>query len=398
MLPVITLVPGAAARLRSGHPWVYATDIARVEGAPLSGALVQVQAADGGGIGPGWFSPASKVRVRMMPLAPGERVESEADVPALLRDRLAATIGLRDRLGYGRVARLVFGESDGLPGLVADRYDRVVVIQLLSAGMERCRPEVVKVLQELLVPDAIVERSESTGREREGLAPARGLLAGVLPPGGLVPFRTGELDLVADVLEGQKTGFYLDQRDNWLALRDLARGRRVLDVCCYLGAFGLSLLRGGAASLLSIDSSRRAILAAAEVAKRNGLDDRARFVTGDAGEELARLAAAGERFEFVILDPSAFAKARAHRNASLRAYATLNAAALAVTAPDGLLFTCSCTPWVGTAELSELVDGAARRAGRRVTLLEVRGQSRDHPPHPRMPDTRYLAGLLWHIR
>lgn len=399
MLPVITLVPGAGARLRAGHPWVYAADVARVAGEPAAGSLVSVTAADGGAVGIGWYSPGSRVRIRMMPLTAAERVDGDDGVVPLLRARLREAIALRAALGYSPdAARLVFGESDGLPGLVLDRYGRVLVLQLLSAGMDRWRAELVKTLQELLDPEAIVERSESSGREREGLPPVRGLLAGNLPAGGLVPFRAGGLDLAADVLEGQKTGFYLDQRDNWVALRELARGRRVLDACCYLGAFGVSMLRGGARSLLGIDSSRRAMAAAPDLAARNGVADRARWVTGDVGDELARLAGAGESFDFVVLDPSAFAKARAHRTASLRAYATLNAAALAVTAPDGLLFTCSCTPWVGAPELADLVDAAARRTGRRVTLLEVRGQSRDHPPHPRMPETRYLAGLLWHIR
>jgi len=398
MLPTVTLVRGAGGRLRAGHPWVYPDDIARLEGDPEGGGLVRVVAAEGGVVGPGWFSPGSRVRVRLVPVPAGEALDSESDVPPFLRRRLAEAVALRRTLGYQDAARLVFGEADGLPGLVVDRFGRVVVLQLLSAGMDRLRAELVTILLETLAPEAVVERSESGSREREGLPPARGVLAGALPADGLVPFRAGDLDLVADVREGQKTGFYLDQRYNWIALRELAHGRRVLDACCYLGAFGLSLLKGGATSLLALDSSRRAIATATGVAARNGMADRARFVVADAGEELARLAGAGDRFDFVVLDPSAFAKARAHRTASLRAYAVLNAAAVAVTAPEGLLFTCSCTPWVGPADLADLVDGAARRAGRRATLLEVRGQSRDHPPHPQMPETRYLAGVLWHIR
>jgi 23S rRNA (cytosine1962-C5)-methyltransferase len=401
MLPVVTLVRGAGPRLRAGHPWVYPADIAGVQGEPAPGGLVAVATAEGSRLGPGWYSPASRVRVRLFPVLPGETIEDDAEIPGLLRRRLAAAASLRSALGYDPVAgaaRMVFGESDGLPGLVVDRYGRVMVIQLLSAGMDRLRPAIVAALMESGNTVAVVERSESGSREREGLPPARGLLAGELLPGGLAPFRAGDLDLDADVLEGQKTGFYLDQRDTWIALRELARGRRVLDVCCYLGAAGLSMLRGGAASLLGIDTSRRAVGIAATLAARNGLGDRARFTVADAGEEMARLAAAGEQYDLVFLDPSAFAKARAHRTASLRAYAALNAAAIAVTAPDGLLVTCSCTPWVGAAELADIVDAAARRAGRGVTMLEIRGQARDHPPHPRMPETRYLTSVVWHIR
>jgi 23S rRNA (cytosine1962-C5)-methyltransferase len=280
---------------------------------------------------------------------------------------------------------------------VADRYGSVVVIQLGSAGLDARRETILALIRERLAPAAIVERSDSGGREREGLAPARGLREGSLPAGGLVPFTAGGLTLVADVLAGQKTGFYLDQRDSWEALRPLGAGRRILDSCCYTGAFGLSLLKGGGTALTGIDSSRRAVEFAREAAGRNGFADRATFLHGDAGETMTALRASGERFGFVVLDPSAFAKARAHAGMARRAYATLNERALGLVAPGGFLYSCSCTPWVGASGLASLVGAAARSAGRCVHLVEVRGASRDHPPHPAMPETAYLAGTLWYV-
>jgi 23S rRNA (cytosine1962-C5)-methyltransferase len=297
----------------------------------------------------------------------------------------------------GGAARIVFGESDGLPGLIADLYSRTLVIQLVSAGMDRRREAVVGLLRRVVDPECVVERSDTGNREREGLKPARGIIHGALPEDGKVPFTAEGLLLQADPLGGQKTGFYLDQRDSWTALRPLARGLKVLDACCYTGAFGLSLLKGGADSLAAIDSSNRAIKLAEEAARRNGLEGRAKFIEGDAGAVMAEMARGGESFGLVVLDPPALAKTRAHRVLASRAVRALNDAAVAVVEPGGLLFTCSCTPWITGDDLAESVALSAARLGRRASVLEVRGQSRDHPAHPLMPETRYLSGLLAHV-
>jgi 23S rRNA (cytosine1962-C5)-methyltransferase len=368
---------------RTGHPWIFDGEVAAPDPQPEAGAVVRVLAGGGEPVGAGFWSPRSRARIRLLV----EGREEPGDLEELLRSRIGAAVAMRDALGLGgaeAASRIVFGESDGLPGLVADRYGSVVVLQLLSAGMDRLRDTVVRLVSGRLSPSAVVERSDTGGREREGLAPARGVLAGALPADGLVPFRAAGLELVADVLAGQKTGFYLDQRDAWEALRPLGAGRRILDACCYTGAFGLSLLKGGGTALTGIDSSSRAIGIARDLAARNGLGDRSTFLH------------AGERFGFAVLDPSAFAKARAHAGMARKAYAALNELALRVVAPGGFLFSCSCTPWVGAEGLTSLVAAAARRLGRRVRLLEVRGQSRDHPAHPAMPETAYLAGTLWY--
>jgi len=386
----------AGVRRPAGHPWVFDGEVAPPDPAPAPGALVRVVGAGGEAVGTGFWSPGSRARVRLLV----EGAEEVGDLEGLLRSRLAAAVAMREAFGLGGpagAARIAFGESDGLPGLVADRYGSVVVIQLTSTGMDGLRDTIVRLLADRLSPAAIVERSDTGGREREGLAPSRGLRHGATPDGGLAPFSAGGLDLVADCLAGQKTGFYLDQRDSWEALRPLGAGRRILDVCCYTGAFGLSLLRGGGVALTGVDSSRRAVELAREAAARNGLAERAAFLHGDAGETMAALSAAGERFGFVVLDPSAFAKARAHAGMARRAYATLNESALKLVGPGGFLYSCSCTPWVGAAGLTSLVMAAARSASRRARLVEVRGASRDHPPHPAMPETAYLTGTLWYV-
>lgn len=388
---------GEEARIRAGHPWVYATSVAGITGDPGPGDLVQVTGHGGRPLGEGLYSPRSRVRVRMVRTGTGEPLTDRESLLALIRERLGSAIGLRRRLGGSTGARLVFGESDGLPGLIVDRYADCAVVQLLSAGMDALRPALAGMVAEIIPASLLVERSDTGGREREGLPTARGVLSGTAPENGLVAFAAGGLNLMADVLEGQKTGFYLDQADNWAALRPLGEGRRILDVCCYTGAFGLSLLSGGGSELLGVDTSKRALGIAGEHARINGLADRARFTAGDAGGTLAALAAAGEKFGFVVLDPSALARTKAHRALALRTYRALNAAAVGVTEPGGFLFSCSCTPWVGLPELAGAVAGAAREVGRMVRLLEVRGQSRDHPVHPMMPETRYLTGTLWEI-
>ncbi len=390
----VTLRADGAARIRAGHPWVYDRAVARVDGEPGPGALVRVNAPSGERQGEGLYSPASRVRVRMLTVRTDSPLEGEEALLALVARRLREAMGLRDRLGYGDAARLVFGESDGLPGLVVDRYGGAVVAQFLSAGMDARKENLADLLASLPGVGLVVERSDTGSREREGLASVRRPLRGTPPGDGLVPFRAGGLSLLADVLEGQKTGFYLDQRDNWTSLSGIAQGARVLDACCYTGAFGLALLAGGADRLLAIDSSRRALAVAGETARRNGLADRAAFVQGDAAGELASLARRGETFGFTVLDPPALARSRLHRTLALRAYRGYNAAAIAVTEPGGFLFTCSCTPWVGAAELTQMLAEAAARTGRAFRVLETRGQSRDHPVHPLMPETRYLACLL----
>jgi 23S rRNA (cytosine1962-C5)-methyltransferase len=395
-LPVVRLKVPAARRPGRGHPWIYGNEVGKVEGLPGAGALVRVADREGRRVGEGWFSPASRIRVRLVSAGPEPEVEGPEGVLVLLRERLAAAGRLREALGRPKASRLVFGESDGIPGLVVDRYGDAAVFQLLCAGTEALREPLTAMLGEVFGTPVAVERSDTGNREREGLAPVRGVRAGGLPEGGLVPFSTGGLELVADVLEGQKTGFYLDQVDNWLALRSLAGGRRVLDLCCYTGAFGLSMLAGGAASLTGMDSSRRAVETATESARRNGFSA-AEFRCADALEAVPKMGAAGERFDLVLVDPPAMARTRAHRDLAIKAYRAYAACALAVTAPGGLVFSCSCTPWVGVPELADLVSGEATRAGREAVLLEVRGQSRDHPIHPLMPETAYLTGTLWHV-
>jgi len=397
--PVVRLKVPAGHRPGRGHPWIYGNEVGGVEGEPGPGTLVRVVDRGGKRVGEGWFSPASRIRVRLLAAGTEGEVADEAAALDLVRARLAAAGRLRTGLGYGTAARLVFGESDGLPGLVVDRYGDACVFQLNSAGTEVLRERLTPLLREVFGASIVVERSDTGNREREGLQPVRGVRAGELPAGGLVSFSEGGLELVADVLEGQKTGFYLDQRDSWLALRPLARGRRVLDICCYTGAFGLSMLSGGAVSLTGIDSSRRAVDVAGGAARRNGFGaacGRARFECADALEAVPALVKSGERFDLVLVDPPAMARTRAHRDLAIRGYRAYNAAALAATAPGGLLFSCSCTPWVGVPELAALVTEEAARAGREVVLLEVRGQSRDHPVHPLMPETSYLTGTLWH--
>jgi len=393
-LPVLFLKRHEERRLRRGHPWVFSNevDVARSPLAGLApGAPVEVRSHSGALIGSAYANPATLICARMVSRRAGVRLDRER-----LRARLGAALAVREWLFETPYYRLAYGESDALPGLVCDRYDDVLVVQIGTAGMERLREAVVDVLVELLEPRAVVLRNDGAGRELEGLARYVEVAAGSLD---------GEVEVVengarfrVDVRGGQKTGWYYDQRDNRARLAPWCRGRRVLDCFSYAGAWGVAAGLAGARELCFVDASREALEGALANAERNGLGAIARAERGDAFAVLRALAEAGERFDVVVLDPPAFVRRRKDLRAGLEAYRRINRLALRLLAGEGgILASASCSAHLGPDDLLGVVRAAAGQAGVAARVIGRGGQGADHPVHPAMPESAYLKCVFAHV-
>jgi len=389
-LPVVRVKPGRDRSLRHRHPWLFSGAIAAVEGEPASGATVEVRAADGDLLALAAWSPASQIRARVWSFAP---TSIDASFIALrLRRAIAARAGMLDARHSGM--RIVHGESDGLPGVVADRYADVVVVQLLSAGAEAWRDAIVDALADATPARAIVERSDADVRALEGLAPRVAVARGTLPDP--VVFRENGIDYAVDVLAGQKTGFYLDQRDNRRIVGDHAAGRQVLNAFCYSGGFTLACLAGGATRVVSVDSSAPALaLGRANLARNPALDaSRAQWLEADVFAELRRLRDADASFDLIVLDPPKFAPTAHHAERAARAYKDINLLALKLLAPGGYLATFSCSGGIGPELFQKIVAGAAQDARADAAIVGRFTASADHPVALAFPEGEYLKGLL----
>jgi 23S rRNA (cytosine1962-C5)-methyltransferase len=305
--------------------------------------------------------------------------------------RIGWALKMRERLFDMPYYRLVHAEADGLPGLVVDRFGAVLAVQSNAAGMARLEPVVLDVLGELLSPEAIVLRNDSPARGLEGLPSETRVARGSRD--GPAPVHENGAVFRADLLAGQKTGWFFDQRDNRRFIAALARGGRVLDLYCYTGGFAVQAARGGAAAVLGIDRSEPALALASEAAELNGVDRICSFRRGEAFAEAGGLAANGERFDIVIADPPAFAKSRKDTPGALRGYRKLARLTASVTAAGGILFIASCSFHVGAAEFAEAVRRGLADAGRAGRILRVAGADADHPTHPALPETAYLKTL-----
>jgi len=401
----------AADRLRSGHLWVYASDIESIDlengTAP---PLLPVADSRGLLLGTALYSPVSQISLRMV----SREAVTEATWLRLLASRLRAAVGRRRSLLNDETnsCRLVFSEADELPGLVVDKYGDLVILQLLAKGLDspEVRTTCVGVLRDELAPAAILERPDPRVRELEGLSapsPAPLWAREGEEPVTRTRFRLNGLEFLYDANSGQKTGAFLDQRANYGAATEWARrlnasgpatGGRALDVCCYQGGFALHLARV-CARVTGIDTSRASLEVAEEnlLANRNRLSAAVEWVEGDAFQILRDWSAAGEQFDAIVLDPPAFAKTRRAVEGALRGYKELNLRGLKMTRPGGLLVTCSCSHHVGWADLEATAASAAADAHRRVRLLERRGAAPDHPVVLNLPETEYLKCLVLEV-
>ena len=385
--PSVILLPGKHRRAEGGHPWIYSNEVRMDAGAKAlaPGTLVTLRRADESALGVATFNPHTLLAARVL-----DRDAGRAIGRRFFARRLEHALKLREQLFDVPYYRLVHAEADGLPGLVVDRFGTVLVVQSNAAGMSRLEPLILDALGHLLKPEAIVLRNDSPVRALEGLASETKVASGRFE--GPISVQENGAVFLADLLAGQKTGWFFDQRDNRRFIAALAQDARVLDLYCFNGGFAVQAARAGAAMVLGIDRSEPALALAAETAKLNGVADACIFRRGEAFTEAARLAAC-ERFDIVIADPPAFAKSHKEVPPALRGYRKLARLAASVTAPGGILFLASCSFNVGQAEFAETVRRGLGDAGRSSRILRVAGADADHPIHPALPETAYLKTL-----
>ncbi len=398
-MPTVTLKPGREKSVLRRHPWIFSGAIASIDGQPASGDTVIVLTHDGALQGQGAFSPLSQIAVRMWSF---DELPVDAD---FFRRRLQQALRLR----FGLLARpnlnamrLVNAESDGLPGVVVDRYGTFIVCQFLAAGAERWKGEIVVLLQEILGQagievSGIYERSDVDVRHKEGLAPASGVLAGEVPPA------TVEIDeygcrFAVQISRGHKTGFYLDQRENRALLAEYSQGRTVLNGFAYTGGFAVWALKGGAVHVTNVEASESALELARENMRLNDLEpNRAEQVAGDVFEVFRRYRDSRQSFDLIILDPPKFAESRSQVERATRGYKDINLLAFKLLRPGGILFTFSCSGLVTPELFQMVVAGAALDAGRPVQILRRLGQASDHPVALSFPEGEYLKGLVCRV-
>lgn len=385
--PKAVIAQRAVARLKAGHVWVYRSDVLSAQGA-APGAVVAVTDERGRFLGSALYSSSSQIALRMISSGP------VGDFPALLRKRVRDAIAYRERVVHDTDAyRLIFSEADFLPGLIVDRYNDILSMQVLTQAMdaELVRTALLAELSASLNPAAIAERVEPHIRELEQLPPREtGLLAGDKVN---TVFAMNDVRFHYDIREGQKTGAFLDQRENYAIVGQYARGE-ALDVFCYQGAFALHLAKT-CSRVTGVDSSRPAL----EVADKNGLLNQCdiEWIEANAFDLLRDYSAEGHRFDAIVLDPPAFAKTRKNLDTALRGYKELNLRALKMLRPGGTLVSCSCSYHVAEGEFVEVVTDAARDAHKTLRLLEKRGQAKDHPILPAVPETSYLKCLILNV-
>ena len=392
----LILKPGKERSLFRRHPWIFAGSVERLDGRARPGDTITVVTADGKPLARAAWSPESQIRARVWTF----EVEAAID-HAFFKRAVAASVARRSAIPALRGqegVRLIHGESDGLPGVIADRYGDVVVLQLTSAGADKWREAIIAGLVQATGCAAIYERSDSEVRGLEGLQPRTGCVHGELPAGGISIVENG-VRMEVDVEGGHKTGFYLDQRDNRLLTGQLAAGREVLNCFCYSGGFSLQALAGGATSVLSIDSSGPAL----ESARRNlalnpQLDaSRAEWLEADVFKALRALKDEGRRFDLIVLDPPKFAPSAAHAERAARAYKDINLFGFRLLNPGGMLMTYSCSGGIGHELFQKIVAGAAIDAGVDARILYRLSAAPDHPIGLAVPEGEYLKGLACQV-
>ena len=387
--PLLRLKQGEGRRLRAGSPWAFSNEIAmRPEHRQIPpGSLVRLEGDDGWRFGTFMFNPHSLIAARRLDRDPSASIGMD-----WMRARLQDAIALRMRVCDTPFHRLVHAEADRLPGLVIDRFDDVAVLQANAAGMDLLAPLLVEALTSLLPLRAVVARNDSPSRRHEGLTEeAARLLHGTSAEAAVIE---GEVRFPVDLLSGQKTGWFFDQRPNRDRVARLASGARVLDVFCHTGAFGLRCAASGASAVALVDSSAAALDRARQVAALNGLADKVTTTREDGFDAMSRLQDAGERFDIVVCDPPAFAKSRKDADSGLRAYGRMARLAAQLVTPGGFLFVASCSHHAPLANWTAQIAAGLLKARREGRVLVTSGAGADHPVHPHLPETAYLKAQL----
>lgn len=385
----IFLIRNKEFRVDSGHPWLFRSDIERISGRPVPGDSVDVFANDGRFLGRGFYNPNSQIAIRML-----TRWDEKLSRPFFER-RITQAWEYRKRVADTNSCRLIFAESDFLPGLIVDKFNDILVLQTLSFGMDKMKPTIVSILNEIIKPRGIYERNDVQIRELEGLPQQRGFLSE--PFDTIVEMKENGVSFLVDVAEGQKTGYFLDQKENRAALAPLVRGQRVLDCFTHTGSFALHAAYYGASSVTGVDISEHALDFACRNAELNKLEKVSDFVEANVFDYLRAAVDKKDMFDVVILDPPAFTKSRQAIEGALRGYKEINLRALKIIQPGGFLVSCSCSHHVSNELFLKTIHEAAIDAHRQVRLVEYRSQSKDHPILIASAETQYIKCAILQI-
>lgn len=383
-MAVVKLAGNMRHRAVSGHPWVYRTEVGDITGHFEPGDIVEVIDPKGKFLGRGYINPASQILVRILTRDRTEEINID-----FFAKRIRAALDYRRRVVSGTDSyRLIFAEADFLPALVVDKFGDYLVIQTLALGIDKYKDEIAGILDDLLKPAGIYERNDAAVRELEGLPLKAGFLKGPFDP--LVEINENGMVFQVDLAGGQKTGYFLDQRENRMALRGIAEGARVLDCFCHTGTFSVYAARYGAKEVKGIDIAAPALALAEKNASKNGVSGICTFREGNAFDELRSLERNKEKYDLIILDPPAFTKSRRTLEGAVRGYKEINLRAMKLLPPGGFLATCTCSYHMSESSFMDVINDAANDAGRRLRLVELRRQSRDHPMLLASAETHYL--------
>jgi 23S rRNA (cytosine1962-C5)-methyltransferase len=389
-MAVVHVARGRQKRIVEGHPWLFQGEVDYIHGDFNPGDIVTVVDGRGHFLGKGYINPKSQILVRML-TTKDEPVDRD-----FFKRRLERAWAHRQRLMEDTSScRVVFGEADFLPGLIVDKFGDILSIQALALGIDRWMPDIVEILDELLQPRGIYERNDVPVRELEGLTQKKGFLRGEFDPRFTI--QENGLEMLVDVANGQKTGYFLDQRENRRAVRPYAKGARVLDCFSNVGGFALNAAAAGATEVVVVDASEEALAAARQNAERNGLADRMTFQAGNAFDILRQMEANQERFDTIVLDPPAFAKNKGALEGAVRGYKEINLRAMRMLPEGGFLITCSCSYHMTPDLFKAVIADAAFDARRRLRLIEERAQPVDHPIVVGYPESHYLKCLIYEV-
>ncbi|MBC8519638.1 MAG: class I SAM-dependent rRNA methyltransferase [Gammaproteobacteria bacterium] len=385
-LPPLKLKKGEERRLRGGHVWVYSNEI-DVKATPLSGFeagdQVEIQASNGKVLGNGYINPNTLISARLISRNPSYRLDQ-----SLITHRLKIALSIRERLFSDSCYRLVHGDSDGLPGLVVDRFGDLLSVQITTAGMELVKTQLIAALEKVVAPTVILLKNDTSARDVEGLERGVECVVGDAPE--LVMLKENGVQFEAPLISGQKTGWYYDHRMNRQRMKSYVKGQRVLDLFSYIGGWGVQAAVAGASEVICVDSSESSLEHVHGNAALNDVTDKMATLHGDVFAALKELRAAREQFDLVVVDPPAFIKRRKDQKNGLQAYRRVNELAMRLLSRDGILVSASCSHHLQRSQLKSILLQSSRHIDRNLTILEEGHQGPDHPVHPAIPETEYI--------
>jgi len=374
-------------RVLNGHPWIFGNEVQDVEGEVTAGDIVLVETHDGKFVGQGYINPQSQILVRLL-----TRKKTDVVNAQFFHNRIKNAWAYRQKIGYAENCRLIFGEADELPQLIIDKFNDYFVIQTLALGIDRWKPEIVEALQTVFTPKGIFERNDVPVRELEGMLQHKGFLSAPFDTNILI--NENGLKFYVDVMNGQKTGYFLDQQDNRRAIQNIVKGADVLGAFCYTGTFELHAAFYGAKKVLGLDISANAIAQCERNAKLNGLDHICSFMEVNAFDILKEWTKEGKLWDVVMLDPPSFTKTRENIQKAITGYKEINLRGMKLVKPGGFLVTSSCTNLIQPELFMEIIQMAAKDAKRKLRQVVFQAQSADHPIVPGLENTQYLKFLI----